>query len=173
MKHAFIFGTSIFLSEERTLCYADNNEKTEFLKILSFYHHRNGAPDEALTIDANIHTIDEEPVVLQANQLSGGNNFDINTSNNRVQVFKRGHTEPILDVYQLDEHEYRGLSSHILNEIHSQHPDVVFTIKGDFSVNGHHIFVDGEKLYVNGDDFANGVTNAHQGVMLTPYGVMA
>ncbi|AYL94904.1 hypothetical protein [Mucilaginibacter celer] len=51
MKHAFMFGTTIFLSEQNTLTYSDGLSNIEFLRVLSFYDDSKG---RVLTIDANI-----------------------------------------------------------------------------------------------------------------------
>ncbi|WP_345951156.1 MULTISPECIES: hypothetical protein [unclassified Mucilaginibacter] len=169
MKHAFIFATNVFISGERTISYATEDQKIEFLKILSFYeHHSNNTPDKVLRIDAQIGTSDGVNFNIQDNQLDAGTNTEARISDKRIQLFRPGHEEPVLDVRQLDEDEYKELSSHIVNEIDAQHAYPVLMVRGDFSVNGHRIVIDNDKLFVNGDDFANGVTNAHEGVILRP-----
>ena len=167
MKYAFIFGTSIYISSERFISYADAETKTSFLKIVSFYAHYNNAEDSVLSIDADISSSDSNKVVLNANKPYTESDLKIIADQKRVQIFKAGHEDAVLDVMQLDKHEFNALSSHMANEIEAQHIDVVFKIKGDFSVNNHRIVIDGETLYVNGDSFANGVVNAHEGVILT------
>src|SRR4051794_38930297 len=64
MKHAFIFGTTIFLSERNTLTYSDGLSNIEFLRILSFYDEHKG---KVLTIDANINTPNGEAIRINAN----------------------------------------------------------------------------------------------------------
>ena len=81
--------------------------------------------------------------------------------------FQPGHAEPVLDVYQFDPHEYGGLSSHVLNEIHAQHPDHVLTIKGNFFVGGAHFLIENEKMFIDNNGYANGVVNAHNGIILS------
>lgn len=167
MKHAFIFGTSIYLSEQNTLTYTDGNTGFEFLKVLSFYQH-HGAQDKALVIDANINTIDDHHAVkITGNRVEQGNDVRLEVTENRVRAYHAGHAQPILDVYQLAEHEYHGLSSHILNEIHSQHPDHVITVKGNFRVAGAHIEIENEKMFIDADAIANGVFNEHDGITLS------
>ena len=166
MKHAFIFGTNIFLSNHRTFSYNDGNAITTFLTIRSFYNPQNSGPEE-LVIDADINTVDDHhPVRLTGNMAQQGDDVRVVTEPNRVRVYHADNAEPILDVYQLDPHEYAGLSSHITNEIHSQHPDPVFTIKGNFVIAGSHIYIENEKMLIDHDSFANGVENAHDGVVL-------
>lgn len=167
MKHAFIFGTNIFLSNHRTFSYNDGNTITTFLTIRSFYNPQNTAPDHELVIDADINTVDDHhPVRVTGNMVQQGGDVKVVSEPNRVRLYHTGHAEPILDVYQFDPHEYAGLSSHITNEIHSQHPDPVFTIKGNFKVAGAHIYIENEKMLIDHDSFANGVENAHDGVVL-------
>jgi hypothetical protein len=167
MKHAFIFGTSIFLSKHRTISYNNGENTKVFLTIRLFYAPQNNAPDHLLTIDADIDTVDDHhPVRVTNNLLQQGNDVRIVAEPNRVRLYHTGYEEPILDVYQLNAHDYHGLSSHILNEINAQQPDPVFTIKGDFSVFGTHIYIENEKMLVDHDSFANGVENDHNGVVL-------
>lgn len=167
MKHAFIFGTNVFLSHHRTVSYNDGENKVVFLTIRNFYNPQQHAPDHELTIDADINTVDDHhPVRITGNMVQQGSDVRVVTEPNRVRYYHASHAEPILDVYQLDPHEYHGLSSHILNEIHSQHPDPVFTIKGNFVVSGSHIFIENEKLLIDHDSFANSVENMHDGVTL-------
>ncbi|MES2274786.1 MAG: hypothetical protein V4592_02105 [Bacteroidota bacterium] len=167
MKHAFIFGTSIYLSNHRTISYNDGHTSTVFLTIRNFYNPQNNAPDHELVIDADINTVDDHhQVKVTSNMVQQGSDVSAVTEPNRVKLYHTGHAEPILDVYQLDPHEYHGLSSHILNEINSQHPGPVFIIKGNFTVSGAHIYIENEKMLVDHDTFANGVENAHDGVVL-------
>ncbi|CAM3911222.1 hypothetical protein MUGA111182_16735 [Mucilaginibacter galii] len=168
MKYAFVFGTSIYISPERTVSYADAETKIPFLKILSFYASHNNAANSILSIDADVAASNDERIVVTSNEPSAGSAIKVVADDKRVQIFRTGQEHPVLDVLQLDEHEFSALSSHIFNEIEAQQVSVVFKIKGDFSVGGHRIVIDGESLYVNGDSFANGVVNAHDGVNLVP-----
>ncbi|AYL94903.1 hypothetical protein [Mucilaginibacter celer] len=59
------------------------------------------------------------------------------------------------------------MSSHVLNEIHAQHPDHVLTIKGNFRVDGAHFVIENEKMFIDQNGYANGVVNAHHGVVLS------
>jgi hypothetical protein len=167
MKHAFIFGTNVYLSSHNTISYNDGHTNTIFLTIRDYYSPQKNGPHQQLIIDADINTVDDHhPVRVTSNMVQEGSDVRAVTEPNRVRLYHTGHAEPILDVYQLDPHEYHGLSSHILNEIHSQHPDPVFTIKGNFTVAGSHIYIENEKLLVDHDSFANVTENAHNGVVL-------
>lgn len=173
MKYAFVFGTNVYLSDTRTVSYANTEDRIEFLKVLSAYNHRDSKDDYTLAIDATFSSSDDEEIKIENNQLQANSNVKLETLPYRVRVFHASHAEPILDVYQLPEDEYDALDSHITNEIEVLRPEAVFTIKGDFRVGGHRILIDNEKLFVDGDSYATGKTNAHQGVMLTPYGVLS
>lgn len=168
MKHAFIFGTSIFLSTQNTVALENGDNNTEFLKILSFYKHQQGMADHVLSINATIYSTAGDVIRVSDNKLEEGPaDVHVEAEPNRVWIFQRGHHEPVLDVYQLNEHEFHGLSSHILNEIGVQHPDAVLTIKGNFKVGDAHLFIENEKMFVNSNGYANGVENAHHGVILS------
>ncbi|WP_158824782.1 hypothetical protein [Mucilaginibacter lacusdianchii] len=174
MKYAFIFGTSVFLSEQPTVSYADASRRIDFLRILSHYRHINGGTDKVLTIDAHITSSDDLPVEILGNRAQEGTSIVTKTDDYRIGFYRDANSHhPILEVHQFTENEIAGLSSHIVNEIEAQRPDVVLGIKGDFRVEDHRILIENEKFFVDGDDYANGVTNAHNGVLLTPYGVIS
>lgn len=167
MKHAFIFGTSIYLSNHRTISFNNGANSVVFLTIHHFYDPHNPAGG-SLTIDAGVDTVDDHhQVKVVQNGVEQASDVRVLAEPNRVRLYHASHAEPLLDVYQLDPHEYHGLSSHILNEIHSQHPDPVLTIKGNFKILGAHVMIEGEKMYIDHDSFANGVENAHDGVELS------
>ncbi|SDD68332.1 hypothetical protein SAMN05216464_102270 [Mucilaginibacter pineti] len=166
MKHAFIFGTTIFLSEYPSLTFSDGANSNRFLRILSFNHQKRHQ-DDILSIDASITSVTGEAVTITGNRLDGGNGFKLDVADNRVKLYQNGHEEPVLDVYELNEYEHAGLSSHITNEIEAQQPDVVLTIKGNFKVNGAHFLIENEKMFVGDNAYANGVVNAHHGVILS------
>lgn len=167
MKHAFLFATNIYISNHRVFSYFDGENDTVFLTIHHFYDKHNPAGG-SLLIDADINTVDDHhPVKIVNNIVETGADVSIVTEPNRVKVYHAGNAQPILDVYQLDQHEYHGLSSHILNEIHSQHPDPVVTIKGNFNAGGAHIHIENEKLFIDDESYANGVVNAHDGIRLS------
>jgi hypothetical protein len=168
MKHAFIFGTTIFLSTQRTLTVNDDDKNTEFLRILSFYNERKNNESLVLNIDANISTMDGRPLSIVSNTVADRPDIRLVITKSRIKVYQTGHEEPVIDVYQFDEHEYAGLSSHILNEIHSQRPDRVLTIKGNFKVGDTHFLIENEKMFVDTNGYANGVVNAHHGIILSP-----
>jgi len=167
MKHAFIFGTTIFLSTQRTLTVSDGDNSTEFLRVLSFYNEKKNHENLALNIDANILTMDGRALNIAGNSVADRTDIRLEISKFRIKVYQTGHPEPVLDVYQLDEHEYPGLSSHILNEIHAQLPDKVLTIKGNFKVGNTHFLIENEKMFVDNNGYANGVVNAHHGIILS------
>ncbi len=173
MKFAFIFGTNIFLSTENTVSYADADTRIPFLKILSYRKSSNNNSDKHLAIDLDIATSHDEAIVWRGSQFEGNSPVQVSTTDDSVKLFREGHEEPVFFIRQLTEDDISGLSSHIVNEVEAQQPLAVFKISGDFRVGGHRIIIDNEKLFVNGDDFANGVTNSKQDAALTPYGVLS
>ncbi len=172
MKFAFIFGTNIFLSTENTVSYADADTRIPFLKILSYRKSDNNS-DKHLAIDLDIATSHDEAIVWRGSQFEGTSPVQVSAGDDSVKLFRDGHEEPVFYIRQLTDDDISGLSSHIVNEVAAQQPLAVFKISGDFRVGGHRIIIDNEKLFVNGDDFANGVTNSKQDAALTPYGVLS
>jgi len=174
MKFAFIFGTSIYLSTERTVSYADAETRIPFLKVLSYRKsNNNNNTDNHLAVDLDIATSADEAIVWRSSQFEGSSPVQVTNGDDSIRLLRDGHEEPVFYMRQLNDDDISGLSSHIVNEIEAQQPLAVFKISGDFRVGGHRIIVDNEKLFVNGDDFANGVTNSSQDVALTPYGVLS
>lgn len=166
MKHAFIFGTNLYLTAGNTVTYADQDHKIDFLKIYSFYRPER---NQELVIEAKISLPHNGGLLtIDRNKVNATGDIRTIITPNRIKIYHEGHTEPIFDVYQIDQHEWGGLSSHVLNEFNSQHPDVLIRVKGEFEVEGNSIISDNEKLYVNGDSRANGVSNEHERVILTP-----
>jgi hypothetical protein len=163
MKHAFILGTSIYLTNHSTLSFRNSNGSITFATIHSYYNNQSN-----LVIDAGFNTSDDHhPVRVSNNTVQEGADVSVVAEPNRVKIYHAGHKEPLLDIYQLDKHEYEGLGSYILNEINAQHPDPVLTIKGNFVVGGAHIHIENEKMFIDNESFANGVENAHDGVILS------
>lgn len=165
MKHAFIFGTTIFLSEQNTLTLNDGDTNAEFLRILSFNNQQSA--DKTLCINATVSTLDGGIVHVLANNVEGRADVRAEVTESRIKIYQTGHEEPLIDVYQLDPHEFHGLSSHILNEIHAQEPDKVLTIKGNFKVGAVHFLIENEKMFIDNNGYANGVVNAHHGIILS------
>lgn len=169
MKYAFIFASNIYMSQQPTVSYADNDTTTEFLKVLTF--KRNIKHDQhhtALAVDANVNLEDGSSFKITNNVLDGGlTGYELHNQEDKVCVMKNDTV--FFEVHQLPEADWDTLQTHILNEIQVQEPEAVFIVRGDFWVNGHHIIVDSEKLFVDNDSYATGVTNDHGGVMLKPY----
>ena len=170
MVHAFILGTNIFISAQRTVSYVRDGQRDEFLNILSFYHKPETGTVQPLAVDATFSMVNGEPVEVRNNQLVRGTGLHIETEPKRVRIYQTGHEVPVLDVFQLDENAYHGFGSHIANELSAREPDVAVTIKGDFVVAGASIWIGNETMHINDDAIASGVFNAHQGVILTSDG---
>ncbi len=167
MKHAFIFATNIYISNHKTVSYNGGGPTVTFLTVHTFYNQGNNKAN-VLTVDAEIYTIDDHhPVKIVNNVISEGADVQATIEPNRIRIYHRSNAEPILDIYQLQTQEYEGLSSHILNEINAQLPDHVVSIKGNFKVAGAHIYIENEKMQIENDTYANGVENAHNGVILS------
>ncbi len=172
MKYAFVFATNVYISHQATVSYADKESQTEFLKITSFKPAVKHDPHHtSLVFDANISLEGGALFNVSGNVPAADEGYKTETSIDRTIITKNDTV--LLDVHQFPENEFHSLQSHIYNEIEAQQPDAVFIVRGDFWVSGHHIIIDNEKLFIDDDSYATGVTNNHDGVLLTPYGVMS
>lgn len=75
-----------------------------------------------------------------------------------MTLFKVGTELPVLDVFQINPHEFHGFGLHIKNEISAQEPDAVLSIKGHFLVASGDIWIDNERLGVNDEFLPRGST---------------
>jgi hypothetical protein len=170
MRHAFLLGTNIFLSENATVSYARNHTAIEFLKILSF-DEATGSNPEGLRIDAVFNTVDDVQVIIRDNHLVAGTGVFLTKDTKRLKVYRIGDEYPVLDILQLEKQAYHGLGSNVKAEIEVQQPDHVLSIKANLKVNGAFIWADNEKLHIDGEIYATGVINDHNGVILNSDGL--
>lgn len=156
MLHGFILGTNLYLSNQRSISYAFEKQRTEFLTILSFYHAKDKTP---LTLNADFGHEDGTAVVICQNQILKGTNVSITILSRRVTVHCKDSEMPVLDILQLDEDTYSGFGTHIAKELEAMHLDATVSIKGELIVDDARIRIGDESMHV----FATGVTYAHQG----------
>ncbi|WP_454801275.1 hypothetical protein [Mucilaginibacter phyllosphaerae] len=167
MLHGFIFGTNLYLSKQRSISYAFEKQRTEFLTICSFYHAKAKTD---LMLDADFALEDGTAVVIRQNQIVEGTKVSITISPWRVTVYCKGGEMPVLDILQLGEDTYSGFGTHIAKELEAMHPDATVSIKGELIVADARIWIGDESMHVNEEIFATSVTYAHQGVILSSDG---
>jgi hypothetical protein len=170
MKYAFVLASNVYISHEPVISYADNNSQTEILRITSYKpHKKHDQHHTALAIDANIFLEGGQPLKITGNSFDNAAGHQVNTTDDILSLNKSG--EVVFEVHQFPEEDFSSLQSHIYNEIEAQGVDIVFIVRGNFWVDGHHIIIDNEKLFIDEDSYATGVTNNHEGVLLSPYSV--
>ncbi|WP_462265894.1 hypothetical protein [Mucilaginibacter sp.] len=169
MTYAFVLASNVYISHQPVVSYADQDSQVEILQVTSFKPNKKyDQHHTALAINANFELEGGQPFSVTNNTISNSD-YKLDTFDDKLSISRN---ETILfEVHQLADEDYHALQSHIYNEIEAQHAEAVFIIRGDFWVKGHHIIIDNEKLFVGDDSYATGVTNNHEGVLLTPYGV--
>ncbi|WP_162996264.1 hypothetical protein [Mucilaginibacter celer] len=167
MKHAFIFGTNIYISEKNTVSYGRNGDLREFLVIRSFFDPQQKDGIRELIVDADFSLTNNEPVKVVHNKIVTGINVNMVCEPDRVKIYHVGHEVPVLDIFQLDRHEFGSFGTIINSELMVQDPDIALTIKGNIKVGEGYISIDNEHLYVDEETFAGAVNNAHHGVIIT------
>ncbi|GAB2688685.1 hypothetical protein GCM10027037_09050 [Mucilaginibacter koreensis] len=172
MKYAFVLASNVYISHQPVISYADNDTQTEFLRVTSYKpNKKHDAHHTALTIEANFNVEGGQPVKVSTNDFDNITGYHTHAADDILTLSK--NNDVVFEIHQLPEEDFSSLQSHIYNEIEAQGADAVFIIRGNFWVNGHHIIIDNEKLFVDDDSYATGVTNNHEGVLLSPYGILS
>jgi len=155
MKYAFIMGSNSFIVPGNTLVYSDHNQTIDFLRITSIYHDRPaGQGESSLTIDLDIKDVDGSEIKLENNKPIQTGKADIAEHRDRLHI-TRGDGTTVIDVHQLDDVSAMRLEHNIIAELEVHSPVAVIRVRGSFMVNDLHIEIDNEKLFVNGNSYAN------------------
>lgn len=172
MKYAFIMGSNSFIVPGNTLIYTDNGQSAQFLKITSIYHDRPpGQGQSSLTVDMDIKDTDGNPLQLKGHTPENTGGFKITEQRDRVLVTKPDGTT-VIDVHQLDDKSALKLEHNIIAELEAFAPVVVIRIRGNFMINQLHIEIDNEKLFVNGNSYANSTLTGKTCLQFTTEGVV-
>jgi hypothetical protein len=153
MKYAFIMGSNSFIVPGNTLVYTDHN--INFLRINSIFHDRP-AGQESTVLDVELDIKDTDGTVIKINK-----NEPVQTGKTDVAVHKdrlhitRADGTTVIDIHQLDEDSAMALEHNIIAELEALSPNVVIRIRGNFMVDDLHLEIDNEKLFVNGNSYAN------------------
>jgi len=155
MKYAFILGSNSFIVPGNTLVYSDHGQTIDFLRITSIYHDRPaGQGESSLTIDLDIKDTDGSEIKLESNKPIQTAKADIAEHRDRLHITRADGTT-IIDVHQLDDVSAMRLEHNIIAELEVHSPVAVIRVRGSFMVNDLHIEIDNEKLFVNGNSYAN------------------
>ena len=95
----------------------------------------------------------------------------IDESPERLRILNTDGTT-MIDVHQLERHDYMALSHHIVAELERYDPIAVIRVFGHFMIGRHRISIDNEKLFIDNESFAESVLIGRGGVQLRTDGVL-
>lgn len=172
MKYAFILGSNSYIVPGNTLIYNHNAQAINFLTIASIYHNRPAGQGIAvLTVDLDVKDTEGNALKLQANNGENTSLFKITEYNDRLLVSKADGTT-VIDVHQLDDVSAMKLEHNIVAELEAHSPVAVIRIRGNFMINDLHIEIDNEKVFVNGNSYANSTLAGKTNLQFTDQGVV-
>ena len=172
MKYAFIMGSNSFIVPGNTLIYSDNGQSVQFLRITSIYHDKPaGQGESSLLVDMDIKDTDGHPLQLKDNNPDNAVGFKITEQRDRLLITRADGTT-VVDVHQLDDKSALKLEHNIIAELEAFSPVVVIRIRGNFMIGQLHIEIDNEKLFVNGNSYANSTLAGKTELQFTTEGVV-
>ncbi len=172
MKYAFIMGSNSFIVPSNTLVYQNNDKAVNFLRIISFNHYMPvGYGQSALEVDLDITDGTGNSIKFKTNHPQSIGNFQVTEQPDRLLI-TRPDGSAIIDVHQLDEDTAMGLEHNIIAEIEALAPEATIRVRGNFKVDDLHIEIDNEKLFVNGNAYANSTQTGNGDLAFTTEGVV-
>ena len=154
MKYAFILGSNAFVTPHGAITYTHNDQTRSFLSIWSIYH--DTAAGSHLSVDIDIKDKQGRELRINDNQGENPAGIIINRERDRVLITNTDGTT-ILDVHQMDDKSAMRLEHNIIAELEVNAPIAVIRIRGNFMLEGMHIQIDNEKLFINNNSIANSV----------------
>lgn len=153
MKYAFIMGSNSFIVPGNTLVYTDHN--INFLRINSIYRDRPaGQQPTVLDVDLDIKDVDGTVIRVNKNEPAQTGRADVTVHKDLLHI-TRPDGSTLIYIHQMDEDTVMGLEHNIIAEIEALEPEAVIRIRGNFMVDDLHLEIDNEKLFVNGNSYAN------------------
>jgi hypothetical protein len=153
MKYAFIMGSNSFIVPGNTLVYTDHN--INFLRINSIFQDKPaGQQSTVLDVDLDIKDTDGTTIKINKNEPAQTGKTDVAVHKDRLNITRADGTT-VIDIHQLDEDSAMALEHNIIAELEALSPNVVIRIRGNFMVDDLHLEIDNEKLFVNGNSYAN------------------
>lgn len=168
MKYAFILGSNAYIASHGVIAFFEDAQEKEFLRIQSTFKSVKAGNTE-LSIDLHIKNLEGYNIDLLGNKTLNSARMD--ESPERVRIFNEDGAT-MIDVHQLEKHDYMALSHHIAAELERYDPIVVFRLFGHFMVGNHRISIDNEKLFIDNESFAESVLIGQGGVQLRTDGVL-
>lgn len=169
MKYAFILGSNSFITPQGAVTFSDGQGTRTFLSIRSIYH--DTAAGSRLSVDLDIKDIPDRELKLTDNMPDNGAAFSITAQRDRVLVTKH-NGDTIIDIHQLDDASALSLEHNIMAELEVHAPIAVIRIRGDFMLGGMHIEIDNEKLFINGNSYANSTQASKANLQFEAEGVV-
>jgi len=154
MKYAFIMGSNSFIVPGNTLVYSKGDHNVNFLRINSIYRDRPGGQSTILNVDLDIKDTDGTVIKIEKNEPVQTGKTDVAAHDDRLHI-TRPDGLTLIDIHQMDEHTAMRLEHNIIAELEALSPDVVIRLRGNFMVDDLHLEIDNEKLFVNGNSYAN------------------
>lgn len=153
MKYAFIMGSNSFIVPGNTLVYTDHN--INFLRVNSIYRDRPaGQQSTVLDVDLDIKDVDGTIIRVNKNEPAQTGRADVTVHKDLLHI-TRPDGSTLIYIHQMDEDTVMGLEHNIIAEIEALEPEAVIRIRGNFMVDDLHLEIDNEKLFVNGNSYAN------------------
>jgi hypothetical protein len=172
MKYAFIMGSNSFIVPSNTLVYQNNDQAVNFLKIISFNQYMPvGYGQSALEVDLDITDASGHSIKFKTNHPRSVGDFQVTEQPDRLLITRADGTA-VIDVHQLDEDTAMGLEHNIIAELEALAPEATIRVRGNFKVNDLHIEIDNEKLFVNGNAYANSTLTGKGNLQFTSEGVV-
>jgi len=169
MKYAFILGSNAFVTPHGTITYPSGDETRPFLSIRSIYSDNSAGSH--LSIDTAIKDRQGRELNIHNNQAVDANGFNIKINRDQVLVTNADGTT-ILDVHQLDEESAMALEHNIIAELEVNMPITAIRVHGNFMLEGMHIEIDNEKLFINGNSIGNSVLAGQNNLQFVPSNVV-
>jgi hypothetical protein len=171
MKYAFILGSNAFITSHGIISYTDNGETKEFLRINDTIKNKSGVAGKALSVNIDIKDLNGNAVKL-SNDGAAATNVHL-VANDRIKITNPDGTT-VIEVHELGKDAVRGLSHHITSELDTEGTVAVIRLFGHFVVGNNHISIDNEKLFIDGNSYAESVHVEHHngGIVFTETGVL-
>ncbi|OCX52642.1 hypothetical protein BEL04_14445 [Mucilaginibacter sp. PPCGB 2223] len=168
MKYAFVLGSNAYIANQGVITFFEDTQEKEFLRVRSVFKPvREGNTELAV----NIHIKNREGYNIDVLDNKTMNSTRIDDSPGRFKVFNTDGST-LIDVHQLEKHDYMHLSHHITAELERYEHIAVIRVFGHFMVGDHRISIDNEKLFIDNESFAESVLIGQGGVQLRADGVL-
>ncbi|WP_448702730.1 hypothetical protein ACFGVR_10290 [Mucilaginibacter sp. AW1-3] len=168
MKYAFILGSNAYIASQGVITFFEDTREKEFLRINSTFQSVKSGNTE-LSVDLHIKNAEGYNIDLLANKALNVSRID--ESPERLRILNSDGTT-MIDVHQLEKHDYMALSHHISAELERYEHIVVIRVFGHFMVGNHRISIDNEKLHIDNESFAESVLIGQGGVQFRTDGVL-